>query len=176
MAQNKGPRLEGRNGRIWARYLAGWTQQRIADECGISQQYVSEIIREVRDSIPEEQREHLVTTEVERLDRALAEAFDVMETPHYVVNAGKIVHEITEYAQDDDGNVLLDDDGNPKAAKLAKLLDDGPRLQAVDRIVKIGAERRRLLGLDEPQELRATLTQTSPEVLERIRRAKAQDD
>jgi len=175
MAKHTGPRLEGRNGAIWDHYLGGWTQERIAEQHGITQSRVSQIIQDVRDSIPDEERQALITTEVERLDRVLVEAFDVLDTPHYVVNAGKIVHEITEYAQDDDGNVLLDEDGNPKAAKLAKLLDDGPRLQAVDRILKISAERRRLLGLDEPQELRATLTQTSPEVLERIRRAKAQD-
>jgi transcriptional regulator with XRE-family HTH domain len=154
MAKHTGPRLEGRNGAIWNHYLAGWTQERIAEQHGITQSRVSQIIQEVRESIPEEKRDHLITTEVDRLDRALAEAAAVLERDHYIVNSGRLV-------EGPDGTLLL---------------DDGPKLAAVDRILKVSAERRRLLGLDEPQEVRATVTQTTPEVLERIRRAKTQSE
>ena len=151
MAQRKGPRLEGRNGDIWSRFVSGWTQERIAQKYEISQQRVSTIINTIRAEIPEEERQHVRTAVIERLDIAVSEAFDIMRTPHYVVsNAGKIVHDIVEYATDGDGNFLLDEHGNPKAAKLAKLIDDTPRLQAAQAIVKIDAERRKLLGLDQP--------------------------
>ncbi|WP_017602199.1 sigma factor-like helix-turn-helix DNA-binding protein [Nocardiopsis lucentensis] len=154
MAQRKGPRLEGRDGEIWQRYIAGWTQERIATEYKIGQQRVSQIIKKVRESIPEEERNQVRTAVIERLDIAVAEAFDIMRTPHYVVsNAGKIVHDIIEYARDDDGNYLLDDHGNPKATEIAKLIDDAPRLQAAQAIVKIDAERRKLPGLDSPTKL-----------------------
>lgn len=154
MAQRKGPRLEGRNGEIWSRYVSGWTQERIADEYKISQQRVSTIINKIRAEIPEEERQHVRTAVIERLDIAVAEAFDIMRTPHYVVsNAGKIVHDILEYARDAEGHYLLDEHGNPKAVEIAKLVDDAPRLQAAQAIVKIDAERRKLLGLDSPTKL-----------------------
>jgi transcriptional regulator with XRE-family HTH domain len=160
MAQQKGIRLEGRNGEIWARHVAGWTQERIADEYDISQQRVSRIISEIRNSIPEEERKHLIALSAERLDRALAAAFDVLGREHYVVNGGCIVHEIVEYARDDDGNYLLDKDERPKAAKLAKLIDDGPTLAAIDRIAKLDTEYRKLFGLDAP-----TKTEHSGEIV-----------
>ena len=132
MAQRKGPRLEGRNGEIWQAYLSGWTQTRIAESHNLSQQHVSDIIREVRESIPEEDLADVRTTIVERLDTLIAEAHDVLRSHHYVVsNAGKIVY---------------DENGQP-------LRDDGPRLAAAKAIVGFDAERRKLLGLDSPTKL-----------------------
>lgn len=54
-------RLEGRDGKIWDAYVGGATQEAIAVEHGISQQRVSQVIAEVRDSI----------TRAEQLDAAL---------------------------------------------------------------------------------------------------------
>lgn len=162
MPQRDGPRLNQRNADIWNRYLAGWTQQRIAAEYDLSQQHVSDILRDVRESIPERQRDELITTSAERLDLVLSEAFDVLGRTHYVTSGGKTVHDITRYATDEDGNVLLDRDGHPKAADLDKLVDDGPRLQAIDRIVKIDAEYRKLFGLDAAQKVDASVHQTTP--------------
>jgi transcriptional regulator with XRE-family HTH domain len=147
VVQSKGPRLDGRNGRIWGRYLAGWSQARIAEEFSLSQQHVSDILREVRASIPPEERQNLVTTEVERLDRALAEAVAVLERDHYIVNSGNLV-------AGPDGELLL---------------DDGPKLAALDRMLKVSAERRKLLGLDAPTEVTATVNTAEPEILRRLR-------
>lgn len=132
MAQRDGPRLDGRNGDIWRLYLSGWSQARIAEHHGIGQQRVSQILREVRESIPEQDRQNVRTTVVERLDTMIAEAHEIMRSHHYVVsNSGKIV---------------CDEDGHP-------LRDDGPRLQAAKAIVQFDAERRKLLGLDSPTKL-----------------------
>lgn len=68
MAQKDGPRLEGRNGEIWRSYLFGKTQEAIAEEYGISQQHVSEIIRKVRESLPEADALELRRADLERLD------------------------------------------------------------------------------------------------------------
>ncbi|MBE4789950.1 sigma factor-like helix-turn-helix DNA-binding protein [Streptomyces caniscabiei] len=61
-------RLEGRNGAIWRAYLEGRTQEAIAEEFGVSQQRVSQIISEVRESIPEVNRVAAALLDLERLD------------------------------------------------------------------------------------------------------------
>lgn len=53
MPMAKTPRLDGRNGEVWERYIAGWTQQQIADEYGICHQRVSQILAEIRAEIGE---------------------------------------------------------------------------------------------------------------------------
>jgi hypothetical protein len=89
---------------------------------------------------------------VERLEGALARldtleqaALKVLERHHITVNNGRVI-------------VV---DGEP-------LLDDGPVLQAIDRLVKIEGERQRnaaslrqLFGLDAPTKVEATVTETT---------------
>lgn len=64
-------RLEGRNGQIWRAYLEGHTQEAIAERFGISQQRVSQIIEEVRESIPEVARVAAALLDLERMDLLL---------------------------------------------------------------------------------------------------------
>ena len=71
MVQANGPRLEGRNGEIWRSYLFGKTQEAIAEEFGLSQQRVSELIRDVRESLPETDLTELRRADLERLDAML---------------------------------------------------------------------------------------------------------
>lgn len=147
----EGERLKGRNSEIWHLHLSGWTQERIGAKFGITRGRVSQILKQIRASISEATRQDLITTEVERLDYILAKTVEVLERPHMVISqSGRIVHEITEYALDEDGNYLLDKHGNPVPKKLRKVQDDGPTLQAIDRVAAIGRERRKLLGLDAP--------------------------
>ncbi|MCX4906864.1 sigma factor-like helix-turn-helix DNA-binding protein [Streptomyces sp. NBC_00878] len=63
-----GERLEGRNGQVWRLFLEGHTQEAIAERFGISQQRVSQIIDEVRESIPEVARVAAALLDLERLD------------------------------------------------------------------------------------------------------------
>jgi len=60
-------RLAGRNGAIWQAYVRGSCQDAIAARFGISQQRVSQVIKDVRDSIPEETKQEIVTREIELL-------------------------------------------------------------------------------------------------------------
>jgi len=129
MPNNATGRLEGRNGLIWQQHLAGWTQERIAEHHDIGQSRVSQIIADVRASIPEEERDAVRLTVVERLDVLIAEASAVMTTHHYVVSAT--------------GRVVEGPDGMP-------LRDNSPRLAAAKLISQLDAERRKLLGLDAP--------------------------
>lgn len=65
-------RLGGRNGDVWRAYLLGRTQESIAEEYGISQQRVSQIISEVRESIPEVNRVAAALLDLERMDLLLS--------------------------------------------------------------------------------------------------------
>lgn len=144
-------RLKGRNSQIWKLHLEGWTQERIGEKFGISRGRVSQILKQIRASIPQTTRQELIDTEVERLDWVTSMCADLMQGTYLLTNGGRIVHEITEYALDDEGNPRIDDFGNPVPAKLRKLHDPGPVLQAADRFLAASKERRRLLGLDSPK-------------------------
>lgn len=144
-------RLKGRNSQIWQLHLSGWTQERIGAKFGISHARVSQILKQIRASIPDPTRHELITTEIERLDYVLTKCWEVMEDTHLAKSGGRVVHDIVEYAHDEEGNILTDDNGNPVPAELRKLHDSAPILQAADRVIVAGRERRRLLGLDAPQ-------------------------
>lgn len=69
--------------------------------------------------------------ELTRLDQYTLEAIQVLRTQHYAVTpSGKIGR-------------------HPETGEV--LIDDGPTLAAIDRLLKIQDRRARLLGLDKPQ-------------------------
>jgi hypothetical protein len=68
-----------------------------------------------------------VAFELERLDHLYQAALAVLEAQHITVSNGRVIEL----------------DGVP-------LPDDGPVLQAIDRLVRISESRRKLLGLDQP--------------------------
>lgn len=70
----------------------------------------------------------VVELEVTHLERITDEVMQILQRDHVVVSHGKVVR---------------DDDGTP-------LLDDGVKLQAIDRYVKARESLRRLLGVDKP--------------------------
>jgi hypothetical protein len=71
MPQRDGPRLDGRDGEVWRAYLFGYTQERIAADHGISQSRVSQIITEIRASIPQSNKTDAALLALERLDALL---------------------------------------------------------------------------------------------------------
>lgn len=72
MPQHDGPRLDGRDGLVWDAYVMGHTQERIAADHGISQQRVSQIITEIRESIPQTSKTDAAFLAIERLRALLA--------------------------------------------------------------------------------------------------------
>ena len=65
---------------------------------------------------------------------------------------------------------------DPDTGEAKPLLDDGPKLAAIDRLVKIRESYRRLFGLDRPVKVDATVhevTQQDIELQEMLREAKA---
>lgn len=123
-----GDRLEGRNGKIWRDYCAGATQEALAEEHSLAQSRISQIIAQVRDSIPEEEIEerkkrHLgVLDEMSRLmyDQALAQPAPAFSPK---------------------GDILRDEDGDV-------VRDTGARMAAVDRLGRLLERQAKLLGMD----------------------------
>lgn len=123
----------------------GWTYQRIGDHFGINRRTAYDAVQKALTDIIREPAEAARQFELDRLDAELGRlakleeaAREVLDRHHVTVaNNGKIVHH----------------DGEP-------LLDDGPVLQAIDRLLKIeesrrknGESRRKLLGLDAPSRM-----------------------
>ncbi|GGW98774.1 hypothetical protein GCM10010321_11500 [Streptomyces chartreusis] len=107
--------------------------------------------------------------QVTRIEAALARLDGLEEAAHKVLER--------EHITVNNGRIIKLDDGVP-------LLDDGPVLAAIDRLVKIeearlrnGEALRRILGLDMPVKVDATVTETTQqdlELQEMLRDAKAQ--
>ena len=55
--------------RVWDMYLAGHPQRIIAKGLGINQQYVSQLLRKIREQIPKESRDDLVQAAEERYNK-----------------------------------------------------------------------------------------------------------
>jgi hypothetical protein len=65
-------RLDGRDHEIWARYVSGWTQARLAAEYDVSQQRISQVLGEVRATIGDAARTDAALLAAERADALLA--------------------------------------------------------------------------------------------------------
>lgn len=113
--------------------LAGATYETIAEQLGYSGRDAAykDITRALEASVTEQHRatEILRQEELMRLDLLWVEVWAVMKRDHVTVSNGRLVR---------------GDDGEP-------LRDDGPVLQAVDRLVRILERRAKYLGLDAPQ-------------------------
>jgi DNA-binding CsgD family transcriptional regulator len=132
-------RLAGRNGEIWQRYLQGQTQERIAQEYGLSREYVNQIIRKVRDSIPEQTRQEIIAREVDFLDKLRDEVTEMFNAP-------------MPPAFDRDGNPLVD----PDTGKVVR--DTAPRMNILGGLVKLIERHAKMLGTDAATKLDATIT------------------
>jgi hypothetical protein len=125
-------RLAGRDGDIWRGYCSGKTQEALAREFGISQSRISQIINEVRASIPEVDKAQAFQRELDFLDVLRVQAIEIANMPAAPVTAGK------------DGDVVLD----PETGAVVR--DYGGKLAAMDRAVKMHERYAKLLGLEAP--------------------------
>jgi hypothetical protein len=117
--------------------LAGRAYDDIYEELGYSSAHAAsrDFSRALESNIAEQRTSMEVYREAElmKLDDLTTKAMNVLLTRHFVTTqAGKIVEH--------------PETGQP-------LLDDGPVLHAIDRLLKIGDRRAKLLGLDAPQRL-----------------------
>lgn len=131
----------------------GWTLQQIADELGCDKTTAGRAIRRALREIVKGPAEKLLAMEAERLDTLYEEALEVLQRDHVTVSHGKVI-------KDDDGNVLL---------------DDGPKLAAIDRLVKVRESYRKLLGLDAPSRVSVDAQQLGDEISSLLNRATDDD-
>jgi len=113
--------------------VAGMSCQQIADQLGIARITAARHVAKALDDLSKQTQdnaERLRRLELERLDKLQRAAERVLARNHVYVSSGKVVV----------------DDG-------AKLTDDGPVLQAIDRLLRIGERRAKLLGLDAPTKI-----------------------
>lgn len=133
-------RLAGRNGTIWRDYCAGMTQEALAKREGLSQARISQIISQVRDSIPDEDRELEVQRSLEMLRELRAGALEVWRMVAAPVTVGK------------DGDLLRD----PETDQWVR--DHTGRLRALETAVKVDLRISQLLGLDAAVKMDHTVT------------------
>lgn len=132
----------------------GWSYQRIADELGFaSRGHVSDAITRAYAGIPTEEARLARQVDLERIDRLIEQAWQVMLTPHLAVSNGKVVRRFAGVERDEDGIERLDLDGKPIPV-FEDVLDDGPRLAAVNTIKGLLERRAKIFGYDAPAKSR----------------------
>jgi hypothetical protein len=113
--------------------IEGHSLRAIAETCGykIASNASQDIGRALEQAVAEQTRsvEAYREEELQRLDALMLEAWTILRRDHLTVSHGKVVYD--------------DATGQP-------ILDDGPTLQAIDRVLKIQERRAKLLGLDAP--------------------------
>jgi AraC-like DNA-binding protein len=117
----------------------------IARDLGYSETYVRKMYKQALKAIIVDDVETHRKIELARLDHLHRKAMEVLEAFHPMVNSGAVVRDVIEDAE---GRIIIDEEtGKPKTVRLR---DQGPLLQAIDRVVKVSERRARLLGLDMP--------------------------
>jgi len=107
----------------------GYTYLQIGEALGITKQAAHVAVQRAIRDIPTEGAHETRQMELAKLDRLERYYHTVLSGTHFKVgNTGKIV---------------LDDAGAP-------VLDEGPRMDAANGILKVQAQRARLLGLNAP--------------------------
>lgn len=131
------------------------TYQQIADELGIAPSTAHDAYKRVLARTIEEPAADARKRELEDLDAAQRAVLEVLERQHVTVSHGRVVRRLIDFERDENGEPRLDAQGE-RIGIYEDVTDDGPILQAVDRLVKIGESRRKLLGLDAAQKLETT--------------------
>jgi len=126
------PETATRDARAAELRAQGWKLQDIADELGYTDRSTArQAIQRALREIIQGPAEQLLQQEAARLDSLYEEALDILHRNHVMVAQGRIVK---------------DDNGMP-------IPDDGPKLAAIDRLVKVRESYRRLFGLDARQKI-----------------------
>jgi hypothetical protein len=111
---------------------AGASYRAIGDRLGISEAQAHRDVQAALRALAELELSSAAeyrALELERLDGLLLEASRILRTEHPYVSGGKVLRGLT---------------------------DDGPKLAAIDRLLRISESRRKLLGLDAPQKIAPT--------------------
>lgn len=141
--------------------LTGMSLRAIGKAVSLSHETVRQYIALEADSRVLPLANQLRKQELDRLDQMELAVRGVLEAQHYVVSDGRVVK-------------LKSEDGTEDA-----LPDDEHVLKAVDRLLKIQDRRAKLLGLDAPTQVEATVhevTQADIELRGLIQQQQARND
>ncbi|MEU0515598.1 hypothetical protein [Amycolatopsis sp. NPDC006125] len=145
----------------------GKTFQQIGEELGFTKQRAHQLYWE---TIRETKFEAVATyraAELHKLDAMERAVQGVLDREHVVVSHGRVVW-AQDLVLDEDGHPRRDDKGEFVIRYGAPLVDDGPLLEAVDRLLKIQAARRAILGLDTPVKQQIETDQTVKYIVEGV--------
>jgi hypothetical protein len=134
---NQRPNVVGRNGNIWAAHIAGANQQQLADAFDLSIQRISQILDQVRKSIPADEHEEIKRRRTELLDTLKMECMEIAlqdAAPAFAPNGKPLMF-----------------DGKP-------VLDYSGKLAAVDRLLKIDERLAKATGTDSALQHRIEVT------------------
>lgn len=139
--QRAAARLERaeRDEKIARMAIAGATYETIGRRFGLTTQGAHQVVKRKLAEMTKKRdlaTEDLRSKELALLDEALVVAHQIMNKDHLAHGNGRVV---TREVRLEDGSYETVD-----------VLDDGPRLAAADRLIKISESRRKLLGLDAP--------------------------
>ena len=124
---------------------------RIAKEMECSETYVRKLYQKALDDIIVLDVEKHRKLELYRLDKLFTEAVKILDAFHPLVNSGSVVHDIVD---DENGNPLIDPETGDKVT--TRLWDVSPKLNAIEKALKIMDRRAKFLGLDAPQKTALT--------------------
>jgi predicted transcriptional regulator len=147
-----------RRAEMWRMRVTGHSQQQIADHYGITQSAVSQQLTRAAKDRPATAIDEYRMLELDKLDRAERAVLAVLTRRHVTVSNGRIV-------------MVANEDGFEEP-----LLDDGPVLTAVDRLVKIARHRADLVGLKAPVKVSVEAEQLGQEIKDLVTNWFAQGD
>ncbi len=133
----------------------GYSFQRIADELGFASKGKAHgaVMRAYAD-IPGEDVKHARQLDLERIDRLIEQAWDIMLRPHVAVSQGRVVGKQVGWQRDPETDeVLRDGDGAPLPL-YEDVMDDGPATAAIREIRALLERRAKMIGYDAPSQSR----------------------
>jgi hypothetical protein len=178
-----GARNERRSNRVqkaelqakaWDLKLRSLSDRAAAAELGVSHTTIQNWTREAAEALAAPKVDEWRHVQLERLGQARQAVLEVLERQHVTISHGHVI-------RDGEPFVDLDEETGEPVAKIAPgrgepILDDEPVLKAVDRLVRIEERMARLMGLDAPQKVDATVdatvTEVPPELADMIRQAR----
>lgn len=113
-----------------------WSYAAIANHLGMSENNARIAVKRALTAIVEEPARELLRLEAEALDALYTEALAVLQRDHVTVSHGKVITTT-----------------DPETGVAKPLLDDGPKLAAIDRLVKVRESYRKLFGIDQPSKV-----------------------
>jgi predicted XRE-type DNA-binding protein len=129
-----------RNAQIFRLRTEEWTQGRIAEKFGISQQRVSQICDEEMKNLTVPAADEMRKAAAAKFALAEQAVWEVLRREHVVIQGGKPVR-----------HSHVDEEGVEHLGDI--ITDDKPILDAVDRLLRIEARRAATFGYEAPQKV-----------------------